>query len=230
MSETTTCITDGCDRPRVARGLCLKHYKQANNAGTLPPLLCNLCGTHISKGRRVCDTCRLIAKAERRQLQNDKKKQERRANAKCQSCGETRPRARRFCESCAANRTRQLRFASNLARFGMSEHDYWLKLAEQRHSCAICKLPVWDRAERKLYAVDHNHKCCSRPGSCGECVRGILCVRCNLGLGSFGDDPDTLRAAADYVETHERQQEIRRRYKFTRGHSSIEQTADEAAA
>lgn len=49
-------------------------------------------------------------------------------------------------------------------------------------------------------AVDHDHSCCSGPTSCGKCVRGLLCKRCNRFIGLLRDAPGSLRALANYLE------------------------------
>jgi hypothetical protein len=55
------------------------------------------------------------------------------------------------------------------------------------------------------WAIDHDHGCCpARKRSCGKCVRGLLCVRCNVGLSYFGDNPESLAAAGAYVAGHRR--------------------------
>lgn len=61
----------------------------------------------------------------------------------------------------------------------------------QGNVCAICGS---DSPNDKNWCVDHNH-------STGA-VRGILCGLCNKGLGSFQDNPETLRAAALYLDNH----------------------------
>jgi hypothetical protein len=72
------------------------------------------------------------------------------------------------------------------------KNEYGLTLAEvdamkqaQGGKCLIC-----DR-EASL-VVDHCHVS-------GQ-VRGLLCNRCNIGLGHFTDDPALLRVAALYLE------------------------------
>jgi hypothetical protein len=59
--------------------------------------------------------------------------------------------------------------------------------ARQITECIICG----ESQERQL-AIDHDHKT-------GE-VRGALCMRCNIGIGQFRDDPELLRLAALYLE------------------------------
>jgi hypothetical protein len=50
------------------------------------------------------------------------------------------------------------------------------------------------------WMVDHDHACCPGPYTCGRCVRGVLCGRCNTVLGKVGDSPALLRSLADYLE------------------------------
>lgn len=66
------------------------------------------------------------------------------------------------------------------------------KLREDcNNRCTICKTPfskIWNEHD----CVDHCHKT-------GQ-VRGLLCHRCNTGLGMFRDSTKILRAAIQYLE------------------------------
>ena len=63
-------------------------------------------------------------------------------------------------------------------------------LAQQNGVCAICeKLEVTKRTHRLV--VDHAH-------ATGR-IRGLLCHRCNCGIGYFKDDPKHIQKALDYL-------------------------------
>jgi hypothetical protein len=78
------------------------------------------------------------------------------------------------------------RHAHKFARFSITEEEFNEMLAAQGHACGICREPFEDG---QLICIDHDHACCPvRPGerysrSCGKCVRGLLCVKCNTWLG-----------------------------------------------
>ena len=63
------------------------------------------------------------------------------------------------------------------------------KEARMLAECIICGEPNVASAK---FAVDHDHKT--------GYVRGGLCMKCNVGIGQFRDDPELLRLAALYLE------------------------------
>jgi hypothetical protein len=97
-----------------------------------------------------------------------------------------------------------LQVKKKLAKFNLTVEQYDQMLLVQGGVCAICKQPETHRHRGTgvvvSLAVDHDHRCCPGRRSCGNCVRGLLCDRCNL--GRWPDDPALLRAAADYFERH----------------------------
>ena len=76
--------------------------------------------------------------------------------------------------------------AARRYKYGMLPGDYTSLLEAQGGICAICQSAM------VLPHVDH----CHQTGR----VRGILCLRCNSGIGMFGDSPSTVRRAASYLE------------------------------
>lgn len=65
--------------------------------------------------------------------------------------------------------------------YGISEEKYTSMLLDQLGACSICKEDFGTTTPR----IDHDHSCCSEGKGCGNCVRGLLCNRCNLFLGFF---------------------------------------------
>ena len=60
----------------------------------------------------------------------------------------------------------------------------------QQGCCAICG--IHQSGLKQTLSIDHDHK----TGG----VRGLLCNKCNLALGSLGDDVRVLQRAVDYLE------------------------------
>ncbi len=75
-------------------------------------------------------------------------------------------------------------------RYGITQQDYELMSSAQDHACAICTAEAWMERYGVLH-IDHDH-------TTGE-VRGLLCDRCNVGLGRFRDDPQLLKNALRYL-------------------------------
>ncbi|MFF3326944.1 endonuclease domain-containing protein [Streptomyces sp. NPDC002889] len=58
-------------------------------------------------------------------------------------------------------------------------------LRVQRDLCALCQEGPDDQAgltddTNSFWHIDHDHSCCATGGSCGRCVRGLLCRPCNV--------------------------------------------------
>lgn len=82
--------------------------------------------------------------------------------------------------------------------YSLTEEKYQALLAAQGGLCAICCKSL----DQVRSCVDHDHTCCPGGKSCGDCVRQILCDKCNVGLGSFGDNPSLLASAIEYLIRH----------------------------
>ena len=88
-------------------------------------------------------------------------------------------------------RLRELERSRQLRRRGISENEYAQRLLEQGNCCAICKATK-PGGRYEVFAIDHCHQT--------QLNRGLLCGSCNLGLGTFKDNPALLLAAAEYLK------------------------------
>ncbi len=132
---------------------------------------------------------------------------------KCTICGITKPitqfhkcsrnpdRLRFRCKLCANKTDREYYASSQKRRFsrftlclmrrhGVTSEQYSATLKLQNGVCAICR-GLNPNKNRRL-AFDHCH-------TTGQ-FRGLLCGKCNIGIGQFNDNPDLLRKAALYIE------------------------------
>jgi hypothetical protein len=95
----------------------------------------------------------------------------------------------------AANREKVRRFVRDSKlreKYDLEPEEFDAMLTGQRGGCAICG--ATEAGGRGAFHVDHDH-------ATGK-VRGLLCHHCNVGIGSLRDSPETMRAAAAYVEKH----------------------------
>lgn len=103
---------------------------------------------------------------------------------------------REYSRDLRIRRPEVFRAADLRKSFGIDLIDYQKMFVEQGGCCAACKNPERDMRNGKVkwLAVDH----CHETGA----VRGLLCAGCNMSIGRMQEDPDRLRAAADYIERH----------------------------
>ncbi len=73
-----------------------------------------------------------------------------------------------------------------LRKYGLSDNAYDAMFVQQHGICPICK------EKFDALCVDHCHPT--------NKVRGLLCPKCNRGLGHYNDDPIRTRAATVYLE------------------------------
>ena len=82
--------------------------------------------------------------------------------------------------------------------YGITYEEYLDLEKKQNYRCAICGLTLeeaksrYGRGKVKHFHIDHDHKI-------GK-VRGLLCQRCNWGLGNFKHDLNNLKKATKYLE------------------------------
>lgn len=194
------CMRPGCEKPIDTQGMCKQHYQNMHYESTRG-------ATKLRKNRKLTDY--------------DGNKSERFCTF--EGCGkvEFNPGL------CAGHYTQKLRGLPMTPLNGTTPcpvprcHDVFYTLKTRtgmckRHSALSskysipksrlielftdpkCGNPGCDETE-KLY-VDHDHSCCERDGSCGECVRGLLCRSCNTALGLVKDSPNRLLGLLKYLE------------------------------
>ncbi len=79
-------------------------------------------------------------------------------------------------------------------KYGLTVEEYENLFVKQNGVCAVCGEPetaLSNIGKIKMLAVDHDHET-------GQ-VRGLLCNRCNTGIGLLGDNKTTLLKAVAYL-------------------------------
>ena len=129
---------------------------------------------------KICTKCGLEKPIE--QFQKDKQKK----SGRRPDCGVCNTRQ---CVARAKLRREEVNFNNLKYSTGVSRKEYEELLANQKGVCAICSGSNID-PKRKL-SVDHDHKT--------GLVRGLLCTKCNFGVGYFDDNLELLDKAKTYL-------------------------------
>jgi hypothetical protein len=76
--------------------------------------------------------------------------------------------------------------------FGITIQQYEWLAKSQDYLCPICWTNIKKVDGKKYMPVDHCHKT--------QNIRGILCQKCNIGIGCFKENVSSLQAATEYLQ------------------------------
>jgi hypothetical protein len=75
-----------------------------------------------------------------------------------------------------------------------------------KNGCWVCGRT--EEENGRMLCVDHDHACCPGEPTCGKCVRGILCIRCNWHVGMLEtgrlQHSDLIPAMCSYLSGRDR--------------------------
>ncbi|WP_394815256.1 endonuclease VII domain-containing protein [Prescottella equi] len=141
-------------------------------------------------GSRTCRVCSVSMSLDNFPLRDKSRGTRRNECSECQR----KSHSERYQRNKDRHRNRNI-----TSRFGITTEEYEAMLSAQCGVCAICGSPETSRHQsgtvRKLF-IDHDHAT--------GAVRGLLCMKCNAGIGQFKDDPALLAQAIQYLNQHAR--------------------------
>lgn len=169
LCSFTSLNGEPCGRPHKGHGLCCGHLAQQKSGRELRPI------GDYRRGRQPLDH------------------RDGHGNKECVRCDAWLPESSfglrkqssdgltGFCSRCQADRNH-----------GVTPEMRERLLRHQDGKC-VCGyiFDVWG-GQQATYHIDHGHECCSGKKSCGECVRRLLCWRCNQGCGLLRESPEIM--------------------------------------
>lgn len=186
---------------------CKKEYKKPNRTKTCK--FCHIVFVANKQSQKFCkDKCRQSYWAIEQEFQRPKGfKVTHKTCAFCQNLFVTNRPTQKFCNHLCRGRNHEQKpqrknakkrqntnLKSRLKTFGLTVEDYEFELQNQNYVCAICGQPetTTNMGTLRRLAVDHNHKT--------GWYRGLLCGKCNQGIGLFKENVAILKQAIQYLE------------------------------
>lgn len=116
----------------------------------------------------------------------------------CQAKREARPENKES-RSKYRGKTKDEKFTHYLKyKFNITLTEYNNMVVAQNNLCAICNSPPNPKRYKGRLCVDHDHQT--------NFVRGLLCDKCNFGLGQFDDDINLMHLAISYLRSSQTRQ------------------------
>ncbi len=107
---------------------------------------------------------------------------------------------------------KRLRHNKLISQYHITLKEYNNILVMQNGACAICNKAETSRSKSgtiKSLSVDHDHNCCCGEKTCGRCIRGLICDKCNQLLSRANDSIEILQSAITYLEKYEQNKIIK---------------------
>jgi len=124
--------------------------------------------------------------------------------ARCKSCKRTYGKKHHKANRVENLEKKKLYWLENrnsirVRKYGITTEHFEAMFAAQSGLCKICGEPETATLNGKVRSlcVDHDHSCCPGERSCGKCVRGLLCLGCNVKLGWLERRLDAVLAYLD---------------------------------
>lgn len=173
-----------------------RNERECDAAATDMAIVCTTEGCYSRTPARLskCDHCRAFkaARIDRVRANREVSKIAAEAASKlreytkpCTGCGKSRNRPygsqKNYCPTCADLRS----------KYGVRAQTYGMSVQQVAELVETGKCHICGSSGEGEFHVDHDH-------STGA-VRGLLCKRCNFGIGWFRDSPELLARAIHYL-------------------------------
>lgn len=187
--ESELCVPCRRSQPRFCEcgGRLSDHHLKCHACRTRRDRVCCDCGKEFTGSRENCTTCYELTIIRERE---------------CMDCGIAFVGKKRRCEVCQAAYLNtwyesvkdEKEVKRRIEKYGVAPGWYENRVSELGGLCSAC-----GRKSDRVLGIDHDHSCCSGVGSCGKCVRDLLCIKCNTALGMCGDSVDILMSLVSYL-------------------------------